>query len=99
MYIRKDLQYSVRLETINCPNCVSLFAVVGKLPEVELRTQGSRPRPRTQKISRPRPRTDPFEAKAKNQEHRRKCSPKKKSSKIFFRRKRSSKIFFQAIST
>ena len=38
------------------------------------------------KISRPRPRTDPLEAKAKNQEHRRKCSPKKKGlQKIFFR--------------
>ena len=57
------------------------------------------------KISRPR--TEPLEAKAKDQGHRRKCSPKKKvlknffqaiskkrSSKIFFRRKRSSKIFF-----
>ena len=43
------------------------------------RTQGSRPRPRTQKNSRPRPRTDPLEANAKNQRHRRKCFPKKKS--------------------
>ena len=42
-----------------------------------------------QTLSRPRPRTDPLEAKAKDQGHRRKCSPKK----------RSSKIFFQAIST
>ena len=25
MYIRKDLQYSVKSETINCPNCESLF--------------------------------------------------------------------------
>ena len=61
------------------------------------------------KISRPR--TDPI--KAKDQGHRRKCSPKKKkvfknffqaisqkrSSKIFFRQKWSSKFFFQAIST
>ena len=75
-------------------------------PEVESRTQGSRPSPRTQK--NPRPRIDPLEAK--DQGHRRKCSPKKKvknffqaiskkrSSKIFFRRsqrKRSFKIFFR----
>ena len=73
------------------------------LPKVESRTQGSRPRPRT----------DLLEAKAKDQGHRRKCSPKKKvlkiffrrsqkkrSSKKFFRRKKSSKLFFfQAIST
>ena len=53
--------------------------------EVESRTQGSRPRPRTQKN---------FEAK--NQGHRRKCLTKKKKwfSKFFFRRKRYSKIFF-----
>ena len=60
------------------------------IPEVESRTQGSRPRPRTQKN---------FNAKAKDrpsrgQGQRRKCSPKKRSSKIFFRRKRSSKNFF-----
>ena len=74
------------------------------LSEVESRTQGSRLRPRTQKISRPR--TDSLEAK--DQGHRHKCSPKKKvlknffqaiskksSSKIFFRRKRSSKSFFR----
>ena len=39
-----------------------------------------------------------LEAKAKDQGHKRKCSPKKKSSKNFFRRspkKRSSKIFFR----
>ena len=41
------------------------------------------------KISRPRPRTDPLDAKAKDQEHRRKCSPKK--NKVF-------KKNFQAIS-
>ena len=49
-------------------------------PEVESRTQGSRPRPRTQK--NPRPRIDPLEAK--DQGHRRKCSPKKKVFKNFF---------------
>ena len=52
------------------------------LPEVDSRTQGSRPRPRTQKN---------FEAKAKDrpsrgqgQGHRRKCSPKKKGPQNFF---------------
>ena len=39
---------------------------------------------RGQNLSRPR--TGMLEAKAKDQGHRRKCSPKKKSSKIFFRR-------------
>ena len=66
-------------------------------PEVESRTQGSWPRPRTQKKIRgqglghpfreqtlSRPRTEMLEAKAKNQGHRRKCSPRKKrSSQIF----------------
>ena len=63
-------------------------------PEVESRTQGSRPRPRTQKNPRPRtafPRTDTLEAKDRNargqgQGHKRKCSPKKRSSQKFFRR-------------
>ena len=70
-----------------------------------MRTQGSRPRPRTQNKSeaKPRtalPRTDPLEAK--DQGHKHKCSLKKRSSKIFFRRsqkkkrkKRSSKKFFR----
>ena len=86
---------------------------------VESRTQGSRPRPRTQKKN-PRPSTAllravPLEAKDRNargqgQGHRRKCSPKKKFSKNFFRRswgnkKMVSQIFrevsgvFQKIST
>ena len=72
------------------------IAIKLHLPEVESRTQGSRPRPRTKKNPRPRPRTafprtDTLEAKAKakDQEHKRKCSPKKK---VF------TKIF-QAIST
>ena len=62
---------------------------------MESRTQGSRPRPRTQKKTRgqgqpfrgqtlSRPRTGMLEAKAKDQGHSRKCSPKKKrSSKSF----------------
>ena len=53
---------------------------------MESRTQGSRPRPRTQKNPRPRtafPRTDTLEAKDRNargqgQGHKRKCSPKNK---------------------
>ena len=57
--------------------------------EVESRTQGSRPRPRHKKIrgqgqgqsfrgqTLSRPRTGMLEAKAKDQGHRRKCSPKK----------------------
>ena len=55
--------------------------------EVESRKQGSRPRPRTQKISRPR--TDPLEAKAKDT-----YSPnKKRPSKFFFRRSQKKKVF------
>ena len=58
------------------------------------------PRPRTAF-----PRTDTLEAKAKDQGHKRKCSPKKKerSSQKFFRRsQKKKKVFskiFQAIST
>ena len=64
------------------------------LPEVESRTQGSRPRsrPRSQKISRPR--TDPLEAKAKDQGHRRKCSPKKKGLQNFFSGEKGLQKFF-----
>ena len=108
------------------------------LPEVESRTQGSRPRPRprTQKKSEAkakakdtkkirgqgqgqgqpfrgqtlsRPRTGMLEAKAKDQGHKRKCSPKKKKkvfTKIFQaiskKKKKKKKVFtkiFQAIST
>ena len=63
------------------------------LSEVESRTQGSKPRPKTQKV---------FEAKdrpSRGQGHRRRCSPnnnKKKVFKFFFQaisKKRSSKIF------
>ena len=62
--------------------------------EVESRTQGSRPRTRKNFEAKDRP------LEAKDQGHRRKCSPpKKRSSKFFFRRKSSSKIFFQVIST
>ena len=70
---------------------------------MESRTQGSRPRPRTQKKIRgqgqgqpfrgqtlSRPRTGMLEAKAKDQGHKRKCSPKK-INKVY------TKIF-QAIS-
>ena len=79
--------------------------------EVESRTQGSRPRPRTQKNLRPRPRTafprtDTLEAKDRNargqsQGHKRKCSPKKKDlHKKFFRQSPQKNVFqkfFQAL--
>ena len=72
---------------------------------MESRTQGSRPRPKTQKKIRgqgqgqgqpfrgqtlSRPRTGMLEAKAKDQGHKAKCSPKKKKKK-----KRSSQKFFK----
>ena len=87
--------------------------ILSLLAEVESRTQGSRPRPRTQKKIRSqsqrqpfrgqtlsRPRTGMLEAKAKNQGHQRKCSPKKKkrsSQKFFWRspKNRSSQKFFK----
>ena len=62
---------------------------------VESRTQGSKPRPRTQK--NPRPRTDPLEAKnrnARDQGHRRKCSPKKKGLQNFFSGEKGLQKFF-----
>ena len=45
------------------------------------------------KISRPRPRTDPLEAK--DQGHRRKCSPKKSLQKFFSGKKGLQKIFLR----
>ena len=83
----------------------------GKMVE-ESRTQGSRPRPRTQKNPRPRTafsRTDTLEAKDRNargqgkdQGHECKCSPKKKkrSSQKFFKRSSQKNVFqkiFQAL--
>ena len=64
--------------------------------EVESRTQGSRPRPRTQKDFEAKAKTDPLEAKAKNTDAS-VLLKKKRSSKIFFRRfkKKVFKIFFQ----
>ena len=82
---------------------------------MESRTQGSRPRPRTQKKIQghgqgqpfrgqtlSRPRTGMLEAKAKDQGHKRKCSPKKKrrSSQKFFKRSPQKNVFqkiFQAL--
>ena len=73
-----------------------------KQAEVESRTQGSRPRPRTAF-----PRTDTLSGprtgmvEAKNQGHKRKCSPKKKrSSQKFFMRSPQKNVFqkiFQAL--
>ena len=84
--------------------------VLEPLSEVESRTQGSRPSPRTQKKIRGQGQGQPFRVQtlsrprtgmleAKDQGHKRKCSPKKKkrSSQKFFRRsqkKRSSQKFF-----
>ena len=76
------------------------------LTKVESRTQGSRPRPRTQKNLGPRPRTaltrtNPLEAKANYQGHKRKCPQKKKVFRKNFQaisKKRSlEKIFRRAI--
>ena len=76
------------------------------MPEVESRTQGSRPRPRTQKKIRgqgqgqpfrgqtlSRPRTGMLEAKAKDQGHKAQVLSKKKKKKKVF-----TKIF-QAVFT
>ena len=57
--------------TISLPHKKFLFRkiLMTSFPEVESRTQGSRPRPRTQKNPRPRtafPRTDTLEAKDRN---------------------------------
>ena len=91
------------------PLCIGVIGIKqSNISEVESRTQGSRPRPRTQKKSEAkakdtkkirgqgqeqpfrgqtlsRPRTGMLEAKAKDQGHSRKCFPKKRSSKKFFR--------------
>ena len=53
----------------------------------KIRGQGQGQPFRGQTLSRPK--TEMREAKAKDQGHRRKCSQKKKSSKILFRRKTS----------
>ena len=80
----------------------------------DTRLQGSTPRPRTQKIrgqgkdqgqpywgqNLSGPRRGMLEAKAKNQGHKRKCSPKKRSSEKFFRRSPEKTVFqkiFQAL--
>ena len=67
----------------------------------KIRGQGQGQPFRGQTLSRPR--TGMLEANAKDQGHKRKCSPKKKrSSQKFFRRSPKKKVFtkiFQAIST
>ena len=74
--------------------------------EVESRTQGSRPRPTTQKNPRPRPRTDPLEAKDRNgrgqgpRTQAQVLSKKKWSSQKFFKRSPRKNVFqkiFQAL--
>ena len=86
----------------------NVYCIERLKPEVESRTQGSRPRPRprTQKKIRGQGQGQPFRGQtlsrprtgmleAKDQEHKRKCSPKKK------KKKKKKKVFtkiFQAIS-
>ena len=85
--------------------------ISNSITEVESRSQGSRPRPRTQKIrgqgqeqpfrgqTLSRPRTGMLEAKAKDQGHKHKCSPKTKKglhkhfSGDLQKKKRSSQKF------
>ena len=86
--------------------CILLYPNVVVLPEVELRTQGSRPRPRprTQKKSEAKAKDSLSEdrhsrgqgqecsrPRPRTKDTKRKCSPKKKKKKVF------TKIF-QAIS-
>ena len=79
---------------------------LGNLSEVESRTQGSRPRPRTQKNLRPRPRTafprtGTLEAKDRNargqgprtQNFSGDLQKKKRSSQKFFRRSPQKNVF------
>ena len=66
--------------------------------EVESRTQGLRPKPRTQKNPRPRPRTalartDPLEAKNRNA--RGQGKGRRTQAQMLFKKKRSSQIFFR----
>ena len=68
--------------------------------EMESRTQGLRPRPRTQK--NPGPRAGMIEAKAKDQGHKCKCFPKKKGLKKLFsvdlqKKKNGLENIFQSI--
>ena len=98
-----DLLRSVVLYTLMCAGeRRPSFNTRDLLAEVESRTQGSRPRPRTQKKSEAKDslsRTDTLEAKAKDQEHKRKCSPKKKGLHKNFssdlQKKRPSQKFFK----
>ena len=89
-YLKTNFSRS-RIFRISCRSqdtfCYLYQAILTCLAEVESRTQGSRPRPRTQKNPRPKtalPKTDPL--KAKDQGHRRKCSPKNKVFKKIFMR-------------
>ena len=69
---------------------------------LEAKDTKKNPRPRTAlpRTNLSKPRTGMLEAKTKDQGHKRKCSPKKRSSKNFFRRSPVKNIFqnfFQAI--
>ena len=69
-------------------------------PEVESRTQGSSPRPRTQKKSEAKDKDSLSEDRhSRGQGHKRKCSPKKRSSKNFsgnLKKKVFTKFFRQS---
>ena len=90
----------------NCRNCCLYFVLVipvlactrGGVENTRLKAKdtkkirGQRQPFRKQTLSRPR--TGMLEAKAKDQGHKRKCSPKKKrSSQNFFRRSPKKKVF------
>ena len=85
------------------------FKIVHLLPEVESRTQDSRPRPRAQKNPRPRPRTafprtDTLEAKDRNARGQgQECSrPRPRTKDTSANALQKKKVFtkiFQAIST
>ena len=66
------------------------------MPEVESRTKGSRPRPRTLKKTRPRialPTTDPLEAKDRNARGQGQ-RPRAQAASVLQKKKRLIKNFF-----
>ena len=70
-----------------------------RLAEVESRTQGSRPKPRTQKNPRPNtalPRTDPLEAQDRNA--RGQGQRPRTQAQVFFKKNKFFKNILQAIS-
>ena len=83
--LQKKAPYTSSKKTLNTRGGVEDTRLEAKAKDAKkIRGQGQGQPFRGQNLSRPR--TGMLEAKAKDQGHRRKCSPKKKSSKIFFRR-------------